>query len=53
MSYPFLRKIGWIYGSIPEDILTGFKMHCRGWKSVYGMPKTAPINLSDRLHQVL
>lgn len=34
-------------------------MHCRGWKSVYCMPKrpafkgSAPINLSDRLHQVL
>ncbi|KAL0345912.1 UNVERIFIED_CONTAM: Cellulose synthase A catalytic subunit [UDP-forming] [Sesamum radiatum] len=24
-------KLGWIYGSITEDILTGFKMHCRGW----------------------
>nr|BAK18576.1 cellulose synthase catalytic subunit [Eucalyptus globulus] len=51
--------IGWIYGSVTEDILTGFKMHCRGWKSVYCMPKrpafkgSAPINLSDRLHQVL
>ncbi|XP_021722190.1 cellulose synthase A catalytic subunit 4 [UDP-forming]-like [Chenopodium quinoa] len=53
------KEIGWIYGSITEDILTGFKMHCRGWKSVYCMPKrpafkgSAPINLSDRLHQVL
>lgn len=52
-------QIGWIYGSVTEDILTGFKMHCRGWKSVYCMPKrtafkgSAPINLSDRLHQVL
>ncbi|KAG7014602.1 Cellulose synthase A catalytic subunit 4 [UDP-forming], partial [Cucurbita argyrosperma subsp. argyrosperma] len=52
-------KIGWIYGSVTEDILTGFKMHCRGWKSVYCMPQrpafkgSAPINLSDRLHQVL
>ncbi|KAK3011314.1 hypothetical protein RJ639_012392 [Escallonia herrerae] len=51
--------IGWIYGSVTEDILTGFKMHCRGWKSVYCMPEraafkgSAPINLSDRLHQVL
>ncbi|KAE8676858.1 Cellulose synthase A catalytic subunit 4 [Hibiscus syriacus] len=51
--------IGWIYGSVTEDILTGFKMHCRGWKSVYCVPKrpafkgSAPINLSDRLHQVL
>ncbi|XP_042515946.1 cellulose synthase A catalytic subunit 4 [UDP-forming]-like [Macadamia integrifolia] len=53
------KEIGWIYGSITEDILTGFKMHCRGWKSVYCMPNrpafkgSAPINLSDRLHQVL
>lgn len=34
-------------------------MHCRGWRSVYCCPKraafkgSAPINLSDRLHQVL
>ncbi|KAJ0111912.1 hypothetical protein Patl1_01723 [Pistacia atlantica] len=53
------KEIGWIYGSVTEDILTGFKMHYRGWKSVYCMPKrpackgSAPINLSDRLHQVL
>ncbi|KAL0538337.1 hypothetical protein IC582_027353 [Cucumis melo] len=53
------KEIGWIYGSVTEDILTGFKMHCRGWKSVYCMPHrpafkgSAPINLSDRLHQVL
>ncbi|XP_019199771.1 PREDICTED: cellulose synthase A catalytic subunit 2 [UDP-forming]-like [Ipomoea nil] len=53
------KEVGWIYGSVTEDILTGFKMHCRGWRSVYCMPKrpafkgSAPINLSDRLHQVL
>lgn len=53
------KEIGWIYGSVTEDILTGFKMHCRGWRSVYCMPVrpafkgSAPINLSDRLHQVL
>ncbi|XP_062094389.1 cellulose synthase A catalytic subunit 8 [UDP-forming]-like [Humulus lupulus] len=53
------REIGWIYGSITEDILTGFKMQCRGWRSIYCMPTrpafkgSAPINLSDRLHQVL
>ncbi|KAG4959375.1 hypothetical protein JHK87_036008 [Glycine soja] len=53
------REIGWLYGSVTEDLLTGFNMHCRGWKSVYCMPKkaafkgSAPINLSDRLHQVL
>ncbi|KAH7444934.1 hypothetical protein KP509_02G098700 [Ceratopteris richardii] len=52
-------EIGWIYGSVTEDILTGFKMHARGWRSIYCMPErpafkgTAPINLSDRLNQVL
>ncbi|GAA0150060.1 DNA-binding transcription factor [Lithospermum erythrorhizon] len=53
------KEIGWIYGSVTEDILTGFKMQCRGWRSIYCMPVrpafkgSAPINLSDRLHQVL
>ncbi|XXG64145.1 hypothetical protein AAC387_Pa05g2176 [Persea americana] len=52
-------EIGWIYGSVTEDILTGFKMHARGWRSIYCMPHrpafkgSAPINLSDRLNQVL
>ncbi|XP_078435281.1 cellulose synthase A catalytic subunit 6 [UDP-forming]-like isoform X2 [Wolffia australiana] len=53
------KEVGWIYGSVTEDILTGFKMHSHGWRSVYCMPRraafkgSAPINLSDRLHQVL
>ncbi|GLJ38324.1 hypothetical protein SUGI_0780480 [Cryptomeria japonica] len=53
------KEVGWIYGSVTEDILSGFKMHCRGWQSIYCMPTrpafkgSAPINLSDRLHQVL
>ncbi|KAK1382840.1 Cellulose synthase [Heracleum sosnowskyi] len=53
------KEIGWIYGSVTEDILTGFKMHARGWISVYCVPPrpafkgSAPINLSDRLNQVL
>ncbi|KAK9281273.1 hypothetical protein L1049_004169 [Liquidambar formosana] len=53
------REVGWIYGSQTGDILTGFKMHTRGWRSVYCMPAraafrgSAPINLSDRLNQVL
>ena len=57
--FMFAYQIGWIYGSVTEDILTGFKMHCRGWRSVYCMPLrpafkgSAPINLSDRLNQVL
>ncbi|KAG6751592.1 hypothetical protein POTOM_043789 [Populus tomentosa] len=53
------KEVGWIYGSVTEDILTGFKMHCHGWRSIYCIPSrpafkgSAPINLSDRLHQVL
>ncbi|KAK4834537.1 hypothetical protein QYF36_024497 [Acer negundo] len=52
-------EIGWIYCSVTEVILTGFKMHARGWRSIYCMPKrpafkgSAPINLSDRLNQVV
>ncbi|XP_006474029.2 cellulose synthase A catalytic subunit 7 [UDP-forming]-like isoform X1 [Citrus sinensis] len=52
-------ELGWIYGSVTEDILTGFKLHSRGWRSIYCMPKrsafkgSAPINLSDRLNQAL
>lgn len=52
-------QIGWMYGSITDDILTGFKMHCRGWRSIYSMPSrpafrgSTPANLSDRLHQDL
>ncbi|CAN1236545.1 Cellulose synthase-like protein D3 [Linum grandiflorum] len=53
------QRIGWIYGSVTEDVVTGYRMHNRGWKSVYCVTKrdafrgTAPINLTDRLHQVL
>ncbi|CAH8281752.1 unnamed protein product [Eruca vesicaria subsp. sativa] len=53
-------RIGWIYGSVTEDVVTGYRMHNRGWKSVYCVTTkrdafrgTAPINLTDRLHQVL
>ncbi|GAB4851907.1 Cellulose synthase-like protein D1 [Ancistrocladus abbreviatus] len=53
------ERIGWIYGSVTEDVVTGYRMHNRGWRSVYCITKrdafrgTAPINLTDRLHQVL
>ncbi|KAI4303923.1 hypothetical protein MLD38_039501 [Melastoma candidum] len=52
-------RIGWIYGSVTEDVVTGYRMHNRGWRSVYCITKrdafrgSAPINLTDRLHQVL
>jgi len=53
------KEVGWIYGSVSEGILTGFKMHCHGWHSIYYIHSrptfkgSAPINLSDHLHQVL
>jgi cellulose synthase/poly-beta-1,6-N-acetylglucosamine synthase-like glycosyltransferase len=53
------NHVGWIYGSVTEDVVTGYRMHNRGWRSVYCVTKrdafrgTAPINLTDRLHQVL
>ncbi|KAA8524718.1 hypothetical protein F0562_011141 [Nyssa sinensis] len=28
-------KVGWIYGSTTEDILTGLTIHKRGWRSAY------------------
>lgn len=52
-------RVGWIYGSVTEDVVTGYRMHNRGWRSVYCVTKrdafrgSAPINLTDRLHQVL
>ncbi|PIN24169.1 1,4-beta-D-xylan synthase [Handroanthus impetiginosus] len=53
------ERVGWIYGSVTEDVVTGYRMHNRGWRSVYCVTKrdafrgTAPINLTDRLNQVL
>ncbi|XAR64312.1 Cellulose synthase (UDP-forming) [Bertholletia excelsa] len=53
------KEIGWIYGSARDDILTGFKMHCHGWRSIYCIPArpafkgSAPISLSDSLNQIL
>ncbi|PWA56051.1 cellulose synthase A catalytic subunit 7 [Artemisia annua] len=52
------EEIGWMYGSVTEDVLTGFKMHAKGWISIYCKPSRpaflgcAPINLSDRLGQI-
>ncbi|XP_057460848.1 cellulose synthase-like protein D5 [Actinidia eriantha] len=53
------KRVGWIYGSVTEDVVTGYRMHNRGWRSVYCVTRpdafrgTAPINLTDRLNQVL
>ncbi|OEL15376.1 putative mixed-linked glucan synthase 7 [Dichanthelium oligosanthes] len=53
------RDIGWMYGTVTEDVATGFCLHRRGWRSAYcatapdAFRGTAPLNLTDRLHQVL
>ncbi|MFS7933547.1 putative cellulose synthase (UDP-forming) [Helianthus anomalus] len=31
-------QVGWLYGSVAEDILTGLNIHGRGWKSVVCSP---------------
>ncbi|CAL0334907.1 unnamed protein product [Lupinus luteus] len=28
-------RIGWIYGSVTEDVVTGYRMHNRGWSSAH------------------
>ncbi|KAH9290245.1 hypothetical protein KI387_034362, partial [Taxus chinensis] len=51
------KKVGMLYDCAVEDVLTGFSIHCRGWKSVYYIPKRdaflgcAPVNLNDSLTQ--
>ncbi|XP_027127155.2 cellulose synthase-like protein H1 isoform X1 [Coffea arabica] len=29
------KEIGWIYGSITEDVLTGLNIHWRGWRTMW------------------
>ncbi|KAL4555591.1 hypothetical protein LXL04_038215 [Taraxacum kok-saghyz] len=36
------QRIGWIYGSVTEDVVTGYRMHNRGWKSV-STSSSAPV----------
>lgn len=31
-------KVGWLYGSATEDVITAMKIHARGWKSIYFDP---------------
>ena len=37
-SLPSSHQCGWVYGSVTEDIVTGYLLHVRGWRSVYCMP---------------
>ncbi|KAH9290246.1 hypothetical protein KI387_034363, partial [Taxus chinensis] len=51
------KKVGMLYDCAVEDVLTGFSIQCRGWKSVFYSPKRdafvgcAPVNLNDALTQ--
>uniref|UniRef100_J3MLW3 Glycosyltransferase 2-like domain-containing protein n=1 Tax=Oryza brachyantha TaxID=4533 RepID=J3MLW3_ORYBR len=53
------RDVGWVYDIATEDVVTGFRMHRQGWRSVYASMEpaafrgTAPINLTERLYQIL
>ncbi|KAG6483038.1 hypothetical protein ZIOFF_059678 [Zingiber officinale] len=33
------QRVGWIYGSVIGDTVTGYRMHNSGWKSVYCVTK--------------
>ncbi|CAL5072217.1 unnamed protein product [Urochloa decumbens] len=56
---PWGRDVGWVYNIATEDVVTGFRMHRQGWRSIYcsiepaAFRGTAPINLTERLLQVL
>ncbi|VAI94058.1 unnamed protein product [Triticum turgidum subsp. durum] len=56
---PWGRVIGWVYNIATEDVVTGFRIHWQGWRSMYcsmepaAFRGMAPINLTDRLYQVL
>ncbi|VVA37645.1 PREDICTED: cellulose synthase, partial [Prunus dulcis] len=32
------KEVGFMYGSVLEDYFTGFRLHCKGWISVYCNP---------------
>ncbi|CAN4096327.1 unnamed protein product [Withania somnifera] len=51
-------KMGIKYGTLVEDIYTGYMLHCEGWDSIFCNPERptflgqVPINLNDVLSQV-
>ncbi|KAL6657836.1 hypothetical protein ACP70R_005616 [Stipagrostis hirtigluma subsp. patula] len=53
------RSVGYIYKIATEDMVTGFRIHGQGWRSMYPTMEpeafrgTAPINLTERLYQVV
>uniref|UniRef100_A0A0D9X061 Glycosyltransferase 2-like domain-containing protein n=1 Tax=Leersia perrieri TaxID=77586 RepID=A0A0D9X061_9ORYZ len=53
------RDVGWVYNIATEDVITGFRMHRQGWRSMFATMEPgafrgkAPINLTERLYQIL
>ncbi|EEC82244.1 hypothetical protein OsI_26423 [Oryza sativa Indica Group] len=53
------KDVGWVYNIATEDVVTGFRLHRTGWRSMYcrmepdAFSGTAPINLTERLYQIL
>ncbi|CAL5062250.1 unnamed protein product [Urochloa decumbens] len=53
------KGVGYIYDIATEDIVTGFRIHGQGWRTMYCTMEhdafcgTAPINLTERLHQIV
>ncbi|CAN6211938.1 unnamed protein product [Urochloa humidicola] len=51
--------VGWVYNIATEDVVTGFRIHRKGWRSMYcdtepdAFRGTAPLNLTERLYQIL
>ncbi|XVE81781.1 hypothetical protein DITRI_Ditri15bG0093500 [Diplodiscus trichospermus] len=51
------KQVGFLYNSVVEDYLTGFSLHCKGWKSLFYNPPrpaflgTATTKLNDTLLQ--
>ncbi|OQU89309.1 hypothetical protein SORBI_3002G171200 [Sorghum bicolor] len=52
-------SVGYIYNIATEDIVTGYRIHGQGWRSMYcsmereAFQGTAPINLTERLYQIV
>nr|CAB3458279.1 unnamed protein product [Digitaria exilis] len=52
-------SVGYIYKIATEDIVTGYRIHGQGWCSMYATMEreafqgTAPINLTERLYQII
>ncbi|KAK8618080.1 hypothetical protein V6N13_115955 [Hibiscus sabdariffa] len=50
-------QMGFRYGTLVEDLFTGYRLHCEGWRSIFCDPErpaflgSAPINLVDVLNQ--